>query len=109
MLQEDKNAPFILIDSKSLLLSMEVLNKCIGEWKIVLDIVIALLFLTPFVLLKKSKEYAGGLFLKEAALYDIQCSHMFYLISERERRKIKEKIQNDYPYNELVKNPLNEA
>lgn len=109
MLEEDKNAPFILIDSKSLLLSMQVLSLSIGTWKIILDVVIALLFLTPFVLLKKSKEYAGGKFLKEAALYDIQCSQMFYLISERERRKIKEKIQNEYDYNELVKKPSHEA
>ena len=88
---------------------MEILSLSIGKWKIILDIVVALLFLTPFVLLKKSKEYAGGIFLKEAALYDIQCSHMFYLISERERRKIEEKIQNQYPYNELVKNSVHEA
>ena len=109
MLKEDANAPFILIESKSLLLSMEILSLSIGPWKIVLDIVVALLFLTPFILLKKSKEYAGGLFLKEAALYDIQCSHMFYLISERERLKIKEKIQNEYPYNELIKKSVHEA
>jgi hypothetical protein len=109
MLKEDANAPFILIESKSLLLSMEILSLSIGKWKIILDIVVALLFLTPFVLLKKSKEYAGGIFQKEAALYDIQCSHMFYLISERERRKIEEKIQNQYPYNELVKNSVHEA
>jgi hypothetical protein len=109
MLKEDANAPFILIKSKSLLLSMEILSLSIGKSKVVLDIVIALLFLTPFVLLKKSKEYAGGIFLKEAALYDIQCSHMFFLISERERRKIKEKIQNEYPYNELIKKSVHEA
>ena len=62
MLKEDANAPFILIESKSLLLSMEILSLSIGGWKIVLDIVVAFLFLTPFILLKKSKEYAGGLF-----------------------------------------------
>lgn len=102
MLEEDPKEPFIFIKSKSILLTMQVLDMSLGPWKVILDIVIALLFLTPFVLLKKSHEYAGGLFLKEAALVDISHSLIFFLISERERIKIKKLIETEYDYEQHI-------
>lgn len=102
MLKEDAEHPFIFIKSRSVLLTMQVLEMSLGNWKILLDVLFALLFLTPFVLLKKSREYAGGLFLKEVALVDISHSLMFYLLSERERRKILKQIREHYDYERLV-------
>jgi hypothetical protein len=102
MLKEDAEHPFIFIKSRSVLLTMQVLEMSLGKWKILLDILFALLFLTPFVLLKKSREYAGGLFLKEVALVDISHSLMFFLLSERERRKILKQIRDHYDYERLV-------
>jgi len=102
MLKEDAEHPFIFIKSRSVLLTMQVLEMSLGNWKILLDVLFALLFLTPFVLLKKSREYAGGLFLKEVALVDISHSLMFYLLSERERRKILKHIKEHYDYERLA-------
>ena len=103
MLKENTHEPFILIDSHSILLSMQILDLCLGEFKILLDVLFALLFLTPFILVRKSKEYAGGAFLKEAALIDISSSFMFFLLAQRERQRIKRKIENEFDYEALVK------
>ncbi len=102
MLKEDPKKPFIFINSQSILLNMQVLDMCLGKWKVLLDVLFALLFLTPFVLLKKSNEYAGGIFLKEAALVDISHSLMFYFLSERARRRIKHEIETKYNYDQLL-------
>jgi hypothetical protein len=103
MLKENPDEPFILIDSHSILLSMQILDLCLGKFKIVLDVLFALLFLTPFILVRKSKEYAGGAFLKEAALVDISSSFMFFLLAQRERQRIKRKIETEFDYEALVK------
>lgn len=103
MLKEDANAPFILIESKSLLLSMEILSLSIGKSKVVLDIVIALLFLTPFILLKKVKNMLADYFSKKQRFmtYNVLICFILY---RKGTTKNKRKIQNEYPYNELVKN-----
>jgi hypothetical protein len=103
MLKENPDAPFVLIDSHSILLSMQILDLCLGKFKIVLDILFAVLFLTPFILVRKSKEYAGGVFLKEAALIDISSSFMFFLLAQRERQRIKRTIETEFDYNAIVK------
>lgn len=102
MLEPEKGQSFKLINSQSFLLAHQVLDMSLGPWKILLDVAFALLFLTPFILLKKSNEYAGGIFLKEAALVDIAHSYLFFLIAERERQKIKVKIEQEYDYNSII-------
>lgn len=109
MLSPSKGDEFIFINSRSFLLAHQVLEMSLGPWKVCLDIAFALLFLTPFILLRKSKEFAGGIFLKEAALVDIAHSYMFFLLSERERQKIKENIETNYDYSRLAKKTENEA
>jgi len=102
MLEPEQGQSFKLINSQSFLLAHQVLDMSLGPWKILLDVAFALLFLTPFILLKKSNEYAGGIFLKEAALVDIAHSYLFFLIAERERQKIKVKIEQEYDYNSII-------
>jgi hypothetical protein len=109
MLKPNPGESFLFIDSRSFLLSYQVLDMSLGPWKVLLDIAFALLFLTPFILLRKSNEYAGGIFLKEAALIDIAHSYMFFLLSERERQKIKMEIETNYDYTALINKPRNEA
>jgi len=103
MVTEDPNSPFLFIDSKSILLTHKVLNLSIGNFKYLMDVLIALLFLLPLILVRKSKEYGGGEFLKESALLDISISYYAFLITQRSCQKIKQKIENDYDYNSLVK------
>jgi len=103
MLEEEGGKPFLLIDSKSILLSMEVLQRSLGSFKVIMDILIALLFLTPFVLVRKSMEYGGGAYLKEVALSDISTSYYAFLITQRESQKIKHKIETEFDYKSLLK------
>jgi hypothetical protein len=103
MVTEDSSDPFKLIHSRSFILSFEVLQMSIGNWKITLDLLFALLFLTPIILVRKSKEYAGGTYLKEAALADISTSFLFFLLSQRKIQHIKEKIHAEYDNEEVQK------
>lgn len=102
MLREEPGKPFKLIDSQSILLAFEVLDMSVGKYKILMDILFALLFLTPFVLVKKSHEYGGGELLKEAALMDISISFYAFLITQRESQKIIHRISTEYDYQALV-------
>jgi hypothetical protein len=103
MLQPDPNAPFKLINSKSILLAVDVLDQSLGKFKMVLDVLFALLFLTPFVLVRKSQEYGGGELLKEAALMDISISFYAFLITNRESQRILNRIESEYDYSALTK------
>jgi len=103
MVQEDPNDPFKLIHSRSFILSFDVLARSIGNWKITFDVLFALLFLTPILIVKKSKEYAGGTYLKEVALADISTSFLFFLLSQRKIQHIKDKIEREYDYEKAFK------
>lgn len=102
MLKEEPSKPFKLINSHSILLDFEILDLSLGKFKVLMDILFALLFLTPFVLVRKSHEYGGGELLKEAALMDISISFYAFLITQRESQKIMHRIKNDYDYNALA-------
>jgi hypothetical protein len=67
-----------------------------------MDVLFALLFLTPFVLVRKSHEYGGGELLKEAALMDISISYYAFLITQRESKKITDRISTEYDYQALI-------
>ena len=102
MLQDEPGKPFKLIHSQSILLAFEVLDMSLGKFKIVMDVLFALLFLTPFVLVRKSHEYGGGELLKEAALMDISISYYAFLITQRESKKITDRISTEYDYQALI-------
>ncbi len=99
----EKETTFKMIDSYSILLTLETMDRALGNWKILLDFLFALLFLIPFVLVRKSKRYSGGVFLKEVALSDITTSLMFYILAQRKCQQVKQIIAQDYNYNSLVK------
>jgi hypothetical protein len=52
---------------------------------------------------KKSRKYAGGVFLKEVALSDITTSFMFFLLAQRKIQQVKKTIENEYDYSKLLK------
>ena len=105
MLKENPDKPFQLIHSQSILLAFDILDMSLGKFKIIMDILFALLFLTPFVLVRKSHEYGGGELLKEAALMDISISYYAFLVTQRESQKITQLIQSEYDYQALVSIP----
>ena len=103
MLNENPRETFKLINSYSILQIMEILQTCIGDFKIILDILFTLLFLTPLFIVKKSKEYAGGAFLKEVTLSDISTTFYFHLLAQKKCQEIKKVIDTEYNYNSISK------
>jgi hypothetical protein len=55
MLEENRDNPFRIINSYSILLALDVMNMTMGKWKLVIDLLFSLLFLSPFIIVKKSK------------------------------------------------------
>jgi hypothetical protein len=97
MLTEKPENPFILIDSYSFLLSFEILNLCLGKWKIVFDLSFSILFLIPFFLVKKSSRYAGGGYLRELTFSHLSTTLLFRILTDRKAASIHKELQEiDY-------------
>lgn len=88
MVQPDKNSHSFL-ECKSIMLTFDLLHSSIGGFKIVIDVLIIVLFLLPFILIQKGNEFRGGDYLKEVCLSNIRISFYSFLISERETQRIK--------------------
>jgi len=99
----NETGDWMIVDFHSLLLSIDVLQMSLGNWKIVMDLLVSVLFIIPFVLVKRSVYYAGGAFLKESAITDIGHSLMFYFLTRRECERIRIKISQEYDYDQLLK------
>lgn len=97
MLIEKPETPFVLIDSYSFLLSFEILNLCLGKWKIVFDLFFSILFLIPFFLVRKSSRYAGGGYLRELTFSHLSTTLLFRILTDRKAASIKKELQEvDY-------------
>jgi len=102
MLDEKKDQPFHLINCYSILLSIDIMNMSMGKWKLFVDILFTLLFLSPYILVKKSIEYSGGVYQKEVALHNISTAHMFYLLTQRKCQGIKKEILEKFHYDKAL-------
>jgi len=103
MLTEPAEHPFLLVNCQSILMINEIMGLALGKWKIVLDLLFFALYLIPFMIVKKSRRYAGGLFLKEVSLSDISISYMSFLLARRKCQQVKNILENEYDYNQLMK------
>lgn len=103
MLDEQHMQPFLLIDCHSLLMTNDILSTALGPWKVILDMLFYGLFLIPFVLVRKSRQYAGGEFLREVAIIDISTSYLSYLITQRKCQQIQKEIRNNWDYDQLLR------
>jgi len=103
MLTEPAEHPFLLVNCQSILMINEIMGLALGKWKIVLDLLFFALYLIPFMIVKKSRRYAGGLFLKEVSLSDISISYMAFLLARRKCQQVKNMLENEYDYNQLLK------
>lgn len=102
MLEEKKEQPFHIINCYSILLSIDIMNMSMGNWKLFVDVLFTLLFLSPYILVKKSIEYSGGEYQKEVALHNISTSHMFYLLTQRKCQYIKNEILEKFDYDKAL-------
>jgi hypothetical protein len=99
MLRNDSQSnPFLLIDCHSPLMAMETLSQSIGGWRVFFDVCFAFLFMIPFFLVKKSIRFAGGAYLRESTILDINTSMMFFLLTRRKCQEIKHTIGTEYVY-----------
>jgi hypothetical protein len=103
MLEEDHTNPFNIINSYSILLAIDVMDMTMGKWKLIIDLLFSLLFLSPFIIVKKSKEFSGGEYQKEVAVNDIGISLLFFLLAQRKCQQIKKVIKEDYDYEDALK------
>jgi hypothetical protein len=62
------------------------------------------LFIIPLILVKKSRKYGGGIFLKEVALSDISTSLMFYLLARRKSQQVRKIIEAEDYETKLLNN-----
>ena len=89
MLTENPSEPFIMINCYSFLLNFEILALCLGKWKIVFDLFFAILFLIPFILVKKSSRFARGGYLKELMFAHISTTLLFRILADRKCAEIR--------------------
>ena len=83
MLTPEGGKEFTLFHCNSLLLIIDVLQKGLGYWKLILDLLFLFIFLLPLILIIKSKEIQRGDYVKELALHEISISFYHYLKTQK--------------------------
>jgi hypothetical protein len=96
ILTASSEKPFILIESNSILLDLEILNSGLNYWKLPVDLIFVFLYLMPLIIILKSKETTEGDYAKELALSEITTSFYFYLISQKKCQLELENIENKW-------------
>ena len=74
---------FVLLNSRSILLVIEILNSGLGAWKIFLDLLFMFLFLTPLIIVFRSREFREGGYIRAHILSCLSISFRHFLISKR--------------------------
>jgi hypothetical protein len=88
---QTKDDGFYIFNTNSLLLIIDLLNRGLGNWKIVIDLLFLIVFFIPLILVIKSKEIRQGDYMRELALSEITISFYHYLHTQRFcQRTIKE-------------------
>jgi hypothetical protein len=102
MLTPAKGEDFKFVNCQSILMTFDVLFSGLGNTKIVIDLLFALLYLIPFLIVKRSEEVAGGALLKEASIEAIGKSYLMFLLSSRDIQKTKRKIETTFDYDKVL-------
>jgi hypothetical protein len=102
MLTPAKGEDFKFVNCQSILMTFDVLFSGRGNTKIVIDLLFALLYLIPFLIVKRSEEVAGGALLKEASIEAIGKSYLMFLLSSRDIQKTKRKIETTFDYDKVL-------
>lgn len=84
---------FFIINSNSLLLVIDVLNKGLGGWKIVLDLVFLVIFLMPLALVFRTKEVKRGDYIKELILHMVSTTFYHYIHTRKYCYDLKQKFK----------------
>jgi hypothetical protein len=83
ILSPGPNDEFVLVNSRSILLVIEILNSGLGVWKIFFDILFMFLFLTPLIIVFRSREFREGGYIRAHIFSCLSISFRHFLISKR--------------------------
>jgi len=97
MLDPPVHGEFTFIHCQSPLMTWEILAISLGPTKVLIDMLFYCLFLIPFILVRKSRQYAHGAYLREIAIRDISISYMSFLLTQRKCQQLEEEIKQTPP------------
>ena len=98
---------FLLLNTNSLLLTLNLLVKGLGYWKLIFDLLFLFVFLLPLILVFKSKEIQNGCYIKELALHEITVSFTDFLFTQKRYFQILKEIKSEDLYLTLYKEKIN--
>jgi len=94
ILTPSPNDQFYIFNANSLLLAIDILERGLGYWKVVMDIIFLVIFLIPLALVFKSKEIKQSEYMRELALSEITITFYHYLHTQRLCQKIIQDLKN---------------
>ena len=77
------------ISCKSIILAFELLESSSDRFLIFIDVLFVVLFLIPFVMIQKGKEFRDGDYLREVVLNNIKVSLMHFLVTQRKTQQMR--------------------
>jgi hypothetical protein len=89
----NKGENFIIFNSNSLLLNLDLLVKGLGFWKIIFDIVFLTIFLLPLIIVFKSKEIKQSEYMQELVLSEMTITFYHFLHTQKLCENIFNEIQ----------------
>jgi hypothetical protein len=94
ILTPSPNDQFYIFNANSLLLAIDILERGLGYWKVVMDIIFLVIFLIPLALVFKSKEIKQSEYMRELALSEITITFYHYLHTQKLCQKIIQEVKN---------------
>ena len=95
LLTPSEGKEFLLINANGILLAQHLLEQGLGNFKILIDMIIIFIFFTPLIMTYKSKELYRGEYVIENTLNEIEISQIGYLISKKYCDQLKNKLNQD--------------
>jgi hypothetical protein len=94
--KEDPNRPFVILNSYSVLIDLELLQRSLGYWKYISDAFFMFLFFLPYVIIKKSEEIKDGAYLRESVLHEISINFASELLTRKKLKELEYEMQKNW-------------
>lgn len=93
ILKPNPGSDFYILNTNSLLLSLEILIRGLGYWKLLIDTIFILIFLLPLIIVFKSKEIKQSEYVRELALSELTITFYHYLQTQKFCKNILREIK----------------
>lgn len=94
MLTPVTGSKFIIVNTNSLLLTLDILNTGLGNWKFLIDLIFIIIFLLPLIIVIKSKEIKQSEYVRELALSELTITFYHYMHTQKFCKEIIERIKS---------------